>query len=116
MYEVPQAAQLARASRSSTSSRSRNEKINAVLPIKEFDEDHFVFMATSDARSRRALTATQRPAQAGYHRGGPGRRPLVGVALTDGQCDVMLFSDAGKAVRFAEDDVRLMGTRRPRAA
>jgi DNA gyrase subunit A len=34
---------------------------------------------------------------------------LIGVAITDGQCDVMLFSDAGKAVRFAEDDVRPMG-------
>ncbi|HRK09654.1 MAG TPA: DNA gyrase subunit A [Thauera sp.] len=87
------------------------EKITAVLPIKEFDEEHFVFMATSEGTVKKtALTAFSNPRKAGIiavnlddgdH--------LIGVAITDGQCDVMLFSDAGKAVRFAETDVRPMG-------
>ncbi|WP_068637050.1 DNA gyrase subunit A [Thauera butanivorans] len=87
------------------------EKITAVLPIKEFDEEHFVFMATSEGTVKKtALTAFSNPRKAGIiavnlddgdH--------LIGVAITDGECDVMLFSDAGKAVRFAETDVRPMG-------
>ncbi|HRP22629.1 DNA gyrase subunit A [Thauera sp.] len=87
------------------------EKITAVLPIKEFDEEHFVFMATSEGTVKKtALSAFSNPRKAGIiavnlddgdH--------LIGVAITDGQCDVMLFSDAGKAVRFAETDVRPMG-------
>ena len=87
------------------------EKITAVLPIKEFDEEHFVFMATSEGTVKKtALAAFSNPRKAGIiavnlddgdH--------LIGVAITDGQSDVMLFSDAGKAVRFAETDVRPMG-------
>ncbi len=87
------------------------EKITAVLPIKEFDEEHFVFMATSEGTVKKtALTAFSNPRKAGIiavslddgdH--------LIGVAITDGASDVMLFSDAGKAVRFAESDVRPMG-------
>ena len=87
------------------------EKITAVLPIKEFDEEHFVFMATSEGTVKKtALSAFSNPRKAGIiavnlddgdH--------LIGVAITDGQSDVMLFSDAGKAVRFAETDVRPMG-------
>ncbi len=87
------------------------EKITAVLPVKEFDEDHFVFMATALGTVKKtALTAFSNPRKAGIiavnlddgdH--------LIGVAITDGDSDVMLFSDAGKAVRFAERDVRPMG-------
>ncbi len=87
------------------------EKITAVLPVHAFDDDHFVFMATSEGTVKKtALTAFSNPRKAGIiavnlddgdH--------LIGVEITDGQCDVMLFSDAGKAVRFAETDVRPMG-------
>jgi DNA gyrase subunit A len=87
------------------------EKITAVLPVKEFDEEHFVFMATADGHGQEdPAVRFSNPRKAGIiavdldegdH--------LIGVAITDGQCDVMLFSDAGKAVRFAEDDVRPMG-------
>ena len=87
------------------------EKITAVLPVKEFDEQHFVFMATAMGTVKKTpLTSFANPRKAGIiavdldegdH--------LIGVAITNGQCDVMLFSDAGKAVRFAEDDVRPMG-------
>ena len=87
------------------------EKITAILPVKEFDEAHFIFMATARGTVKKtALTHFDNPRKAGIiaveldegdH--------LIGVAITDGQCDVMLFSDAGKAVRFAEDDVRPLG-------
>jgi len=88
-----------------------HEKITAVLPVKEFDEEHFVFMATALGTVKKTtLSAFSRPMSKGIiavnlddgdH--------LIGVALTDGKQDAMLFSDAGKAVRFAEDEVRAMG-------
>jgi DNA gyrase subunit A len=88
-----------------------NEKITAILPVKEFDEAHFVFMATAFGTVKKtALSHFDNPRKAGIiavelddgdH--------LIGVAITDGNCDVMLFSDAGKAVRFAEEDVRPLG-------
>ena len=85
--------------------------INAILPVKEFDEEHFIFMATEKGTVKKtALTSFANPRKAGIIAVGldEGDR-LVGVAITDGKCDVMLFSDSGKAVRFAEDDVRGMG-------
>ncbi len=87
------------------------EKITAVLPVKEFDEGHYVFMATIQGTVKKTpLTDFANPRKAGIiavslddgdH--------LVGAAITDGLHDVMLFSDAGKAVRFSENDVRPMG-------
>src|SRR3972149_8503441 len=88
-----------------------HEKITAILPVKEFDENHFIFMCTANGTVKKtALSAFSRPMAKGiiavklddgdY---------LIGVALTDGKQDIMLFSDAGKAVRFGEDDVRVMG-------
>ena len=87
------------------------EKITAVLPVKEFDENHYVFMATAMGTVKKtSLTAFSNPRKAGIiavnlddgdH--------LIGVAITDGESDVMLFSDSGKAVRFGEGDVRPMG-------
>lgn len=87
------------------------EKITVVLPVKEFSEDHFVFMATSRGTVKKTpLSDFSNPRKAGiiavdlddgdY---------LIGADLTDGQHDVMLFSDSGKAVRFDENDVRPMG-------
>ncbi|NJD35276.1 MAG: DNA gyrase subunit A [Betaproteobacteria bacterium] len=87
------------------------EKITAILPVKEFDEEHFVFMATAMGTVKKTpLTSFANPRKAGIIAVGldEGAR-LIGVAITNGECDVMLFSDAGKAVRFAEDDVRPMG-------
>ncbi len=87
------------------------EKINAILPVKEFDEQHYVFMATALGTVKKTpLTDFSRPRAAGII--AVDLDPddyLVGVAITDGKHDVMLFSDEGKAVRFAEDDVRPMG-------
>jgi DNA gyrase subunit A len=87
------------------------EQVNAILPIRGYEEGKFVFMATSDGTVKKtALTEFSRPRSSGIiaidlvdgnH--------LIGVGLTDGQCDILLFSDAGKAVRFEEADVRPMG-------
>jgi DNA gyrase subunit A len=87
------------------------EKITAILPVKEFDEEHFVFMATAMGTVKKTpLTSFANPRKAGIIAVGLDEGDhLIGVAITNGQCDVMLFSDSGKAVRFAEDDVRPMG-------
>ena len=87
------------------------EKITAVLPVKTFDEEHFVFMATSAGTVKKtALAAFANPRKAGIIAVSLDEGDfLIGVAITDGSSDVMLFSDAGKAVRFAETDVRPMG-------
>ena len=112
VYEVPEGARNSRGKPIvNLFPLVEGEKITAVLPIREFDEEHFVFMATSEGTVKKtALSAFSNPRKAGIiavslddgdH--------LIGVAITDGNCDVMLFSDAGKAVRFAETDVRPMG-------
>lgn len=91
------------------------EKITVVLPLtgefRSFPGDHYVFMATALGTVKKtALDEFSNPRKAGIiavdldegdH--------LIGAALTDGQHDVMLFSDGGKAVRFAEDEVRPLG-------
>ena len=89
----------------------KDEKITAVLPVKEFDEQHFIFMATAMGTVKKTpLTSFANPRKAGIIAVGlDDGDHLIGVAITDGHCDVMLFSDAGKAVRFDEDDVRPMG-------
>ncbi|MFA9438106.1 DNA gyrase subunit A [Uliginosibacterium sp. sgz301328] len=88
-----------------------NEKITTVLPVKEFDEGHFIFMATSQGTVKKTpLTDFSNPRKAGIIAVALDEGDyLIGVAITDGEYDVMLFSDAGKAVRFRESDVRPMG-------
>jgi DNA gyrase subunit A len=87
------------------------EKITAVLPTPTFDESHYIFMATAMGTVKKTpLTDFANPRKAGIIAVSLDENDfLIGVAITDGACDVMLFSDAGKAVRFAEDDVRPMG-------
>jgi DNA gyrase subunit A len=87
------------------------EKITVVLPIKKYDAVHFVFMATAMGTVKKTeLTEFANPRKAGIIAVDldPGDY-LIGAAITDGKHDVMLFSDAGKAVRFDENDVRPMG-------
>ncbi len=88
-----------------------NEKITVVLPIKQFDAEHFVFMATAMGTVKKtALTDFSNPRKAGIIAVDLDAGDyLIGAAITDGKHDVMLFSDAGKAVRFDENDVRPMG-------
>ena len=87
------------------------EKITAVVSVKEFDESHFVFMATAQGTVKKTpLADFSRPRPSGIIAVGLDEGDyLIGVALTDGSYDVMLFSSEGKAVRFVEEDVRPMG-------
>ena len=90
---------------------AEGERISAVLPVKSFDENRFVVMATANGTVKKTpLSDFSRPREKGIiavdlEQGDY----LIGVAITGGQSDVMLFSDAGKAVRFEEGDVRPMG-------
>jgi DNA gyrase subunit A len=87
------------------------EKINALLPVKQFDEQHFVFMATSLGTVKKTpLAAFSRPRASGIIAVDlRGDDRLVGVALTDGTREILLCTSGGKAIRFHEDEVRPMG-------
>ena len=112
VYEVPQGGRTSRGKPIVNLMQIEvDEKINAVLSVKEFDADHFVFMATQFGTVKKTpLADFSNPRKAGIIAVDldEGDR-LIGVAITDGQHDVMLFSDEGKAVRFDENDVRPMG-------
>jgi DNA gyrase subunit A len=88
-----------------------NERITAILPIKEFEAGKYVFMATANGSVKKTeLIHYSRPRANGIiainlNEG----NELIGVDLTDGSSEIMLFSDAGKVVRFAEEQVRPMG-------
>lgn len=88
-----------------------NERITAILPIQEFEAGKYVFMATTNGTVKKTeLTQYSRPRANGIiavnlNDG----NELIGVDLTDGSSEIMLFSDAGKVVRFSEDQVRPMG-------
>ncbi|MGA2396781.1 MAG: DNA gyrase subunit A [Steroidobacteraceae bacterium] len=87
------------------------ERISAMLPIKEFEESKFVFMATSLGTVKKtSLALFSRPRASGIIAVAldPGDK-LVGVAITDGTKDILLFTTGGKAIRFVEDEVRPMG-------
>jgi DNA gyrase subunit A len=112
VYEVPQGSRISRGKPIVNLLPLENgEKINAVLPVSEFVADKFVFFATSNGTVKKtSLDDFSRPMKRGIiainldegdH--------LIGVALTDGKHDVMLFSNGGKAVRFDENDVRPTG-------
>ena len=87
------------------------ERITAILPIKEFVDGKYVFMATTNGTVKKTeLTQYSRPRANGIiavnlNDG----NELIGVDLTDGDSEIMLFSDAGKVVRFHEEQVRPMG-------
>ncbi len=87
------------------------ESINAMLPIKNYDSGQFVVMATKAGVIKKVtLDAFSRPRQSGIIAIDLDEGDLLmGVGLTDGQKDLMLFSDAGKVIRFAEHLVRPMG-------
>ncbi|HEY9144170.1 MAG TPA: DNA gyrase subunit A [Arenimonas sp.] len=87
------------------------EKVQAVLPVREFDEQRYVFFATRDGTVKKTpLSDYSRPRSTGIWAinldEGDG---LVDVQLTDGECNVMLFASNGKVVRFDEGEVRPMG-------
>jgi DNA gyrase subunit A len=88
-----------------------SERITSILPVREYDEDHFIFMATANGTVKKTpLTQFARPRTSGLRAIDLEEdNHLVGTAVTDGNSDVMLFSSEGKAVRFNENDVRSMG-------
>jgi len=87
------------------------ERITNMLPVQDYSEDHFVFMATSNGTVKKTeLTNFARQRSVGLRaieldEGDE----LVGTAITDGSKDVMLISSSGKTIRFNESDVRAMG-------
>ena len=112
VYEVPQGGRSSRGKPIvNLVPLAEDEKITAILPVKEFDDGHFVFMATANGTVKKTpLPEFSRPRQMGIIAVGLDEGDyLVGVSLTNGHHDIMLFSDAGKAVRFSEQDVRPMG-------
>ncbi len=87
------------------------ERVTSILPVVEYTEGHFIFMATANGTVKKtALTDFARQRSVGLRALALEEGDvLVGTAITDGNCDVMLFSTEGKAVRFKENDVRAMG-------
>ncbi len=112
VYEVPQGSRTSRGKPIvNLLKMDEDERINAILPVRDFVEDRYVFFATQEGVVKKtALSEFSRPRASGIIAVDLDEGDcLIGVALTDGRHDVMLFSDEGKAVRFDENDVRPMG-------
>jgi DNA gyrase subunit A len=112
VFEIPQAS---RASRGRPMINilplAQDERISTILPVKEFDDQRCIFMATAQGTVKKTrLSAFSRPRSTGLIALDivEGDR-LIGAALTEGENDVMLVTSAGKAIRFHEGDVREMG-------
>jgi DNA gyrase subunit A len=112
VYEVPQGSRIGRGKPIvNLFPLEEGEKINAILAVKEFDENHFIFMATAQGTVKKtALSEFANPRKSGiiainlddddY---------LIGAEVTNGKNDIVLVSNGGKAVWFTEGDVRPMG-------
>jgi DNA gyrase subunit A len=112
VYQLPQASRLSRGKPIvNLLPLDADERINTILPIKEFDHSHHIVMATTQGVIKKSsLAEFSRPRPSGLiacdlldgdH--------LVAAAVTDGTNDIMLFTSEGKSIRFNEDDVREMG-------
>ena len=88
-----------------------NERITAILPVREYPEDQFIFFATASGKVKRTpLSSFSRPRANGIIALDlRDEDNLIGVQLTDGSFDLMLFTSAGKGIRIAEGNVRAMG-------
>ena len=88
-----------------------NERITAILPVREYPEDKFIFFATASGKVKRtSLSNFSRPRTNGIIALDlRDEDSLIGVQLTDGNSDLMLFTSAGKGIRIDENDVRAMG-------
>ncbi len=112
VYEVPQGSRVSRGKPIvNLFPLEEGEKINAILPVKEFDENHFVFMATAMGTVKKtALTEFSNPRKSGIIAINLDDNDyLIGAEVTNGKNDIVLVSNGGKAVWFTEDDVRPMG-------
>ncbi len=112
VYQVPQAS---RGSRGKPIVNllplDEGERINAVLPIRDYADGHFVFMATSGGTVKKTpLSQFSRPRASGIIAIDlRGDDKLVDVAITDGNAEILLVASHGKGIRFRESDVRPMG-------
>jgi DNA gyrase subunit A len=88
-----------------------NERITAILPVREYPEDRFIFFATASGKVKRtSLSNFSRPRANGIIALDlRDEDSLIGVQLTDGGSDLMLFTSGGKGIRIDENDVRAMG-------
>lgn len=112
VYEVPQGSRVSRGKPIvNLFPLEEGEKINAILPVKEFDENHYVFMATAMGTVKKtALTEFSNPRKSGIIAINLDDNDyLIGAEVTNGKNDIVLVSNGGKAVWFTEDDVRPMG-------
>ncbi len=109
VYQIPEASRTARGRPIiNLLPLDENERITAILPVKSYDDDKYVFFATANGTVKKtALSAFSRPLSSGIRaitlKDGD---ELIGVDITDGTNEIMLFSDAGKVVRFAEGNSR----------
>ena len=112
VYQVPRASRGARGKPIvNLLPLQEGEHINAVLPVRDFGGDRFVFMATGSGRVKKTpLRAFSRPRSNGIIAVDlRGDDKLIDVQITDGSSDIMVFASSGKAIRFAETAVRAMG-------
>jgi DNA gyrase subunit A len=112
VYQLPQASHVSRGKPIvNLLPLEKEERVNAVLPVREFPGDLFVFFATrSGIVKKTPLSEYSRPRANGiWAIDLPEDDELVNARLTDGQQDIMLFSSSGKCIRFTESDVRSMG-------
>jgi DNA gyrase subunit A len=112
VYDLPQASHASRGKPIvNLLPLEKDERVNAVLPVREFPDELFVFFATRKGIVKKTpLSHYSRPRASGiWAIDLPQDDELVGTYLTDGHKDIMLFSSSGKCIRFAESDVRSMG-------
>jgi DNA gyrase subunit A len=112
VYQLPQASHVSRGKPIvNLLPLEKGERVNAVLPVREFPDNLFLFFATRKGIVKKTpLSDYSRPRANGiWAIDLPGDDELVNVSLTDGEQDIMLFSSSGKCIRFAESDVRSMG-------
>jgi len=112
VYELPQASHASRGKPMvNLLPLEKDERVNAVLPVREFPDNLFVFFATRKGIVKKTpLAEYSRPRANGiWAIDLPQEDELVNAYLTDGKKDIMLFSSSGKCIRFAESDVRSMG-------
>ena len=112
VYQIPQGSRNAKGrSMVNLLPLGDGERITAILPVRSYDADRFVFMATANGTVKKTpLEQFSRPRTAGLIALDlDADNTLVGVAITDGSCDILLVTSSGKATRFKESDVREMG-------
>lgn len=112
VYQLPQASRTARGKPIvNILPLEEGERITAILPVSEFSEDKFIFMATGDGTVKKTSLASFANVRANGLIAVNLREDdsLIGVDITDGNSDIMLFSKEGKVVRFDENHVRAMG-------